>query len=69
MTVQCIECSNWRPRETEGRMAAVGYAFCKVLSTSAAQTFAGIFKRECAKFKKAADDVIEARRKFEDKRP
>jgi len=66
--VICRDCSNWRPRETDKGLAALGMAVCVVFSRSPGNTFSGTYKRECERFAQAGQSVIDGRVKFEEKK-
>lgn len=64
MTVSCIACSRWSPKQTSPGMARLGFAVCEIKSRHKGHTFSANFEHECEKFNQATDSVVAGRRKF-----
>lgn len=64
MTVQCVSCSNWTPKQTSVGMARLGFAYCPIRSIAKGHTFSATFQRECEDFKQAEPEIVRARQKY-----
>lgn len=62
--VECVECLNWQPRETDPKIARHGFSVCKVKSKSKAEMYSGLYPHECDHFHQAPDEVVKARRYY-----
>ena len=67
MTVQCINCYNWRPKDTEPRLYHLGMAVCKVHSLTKGHTFTAKYPRECAEFEQAPEAIVAKRERYDAK--